>query len=257
MKLCLVSCNIRFDNPSDGENTWARRRALLAQTLLNHSPDIIATQEGRYPQLMNLAELLPEFELVDNHRSWIKERMYPSFFIRKSKFEIFKSEDVWLSETPEIAGSSSFDSKFPRLFTWIQIQPVDRQDKILIVNTHLDHILPHTRLGQVSVLTRELKRFWNNDSSLIIMGDFNDSPESHVRMAIEQDFDGIQDAWKLFNSLEESSHHAFTGEMENGSRIDWILVDKRLQIESCLMDKSHDNGKYPTDHFPIVCKIKL
>ncbi len=89
------------------------------------------------------------------------------------------------------------------------------------------------------------------------MGDFNDSPVSEVRKVIESEFQGIQDTWKMFNPAEETSHHAFKGEMQNGARIDWILADQRLKVESCVMDKSHKNGKYPTDHFPIVCSISI
>lgn len=255
MKLSLITCNIRFDNPADGDNAWPHRRDLLIETLLKYSPDVIATQEGRYGQLVNMAALLPDYELIDSHRSWIKERMYPSFFIKKRKFEVIKSEDLWLSETPLIAGSRSFDSAFPRLMTWVKVQPINSEDKFLFVNTHLDHIKTETRLNQVNVLAREIRRFWKEDSDLIIMGDFNDSPDSEVRKLLEKEFPGLQDTWKLFNPTEETSHHAFTGEMQNGSRIDWILVDSRLKVENCLMDKTQKDGKYPTDHFPIVCSI--
>ena len=51
MNLCFITSNIRFDNPDDGLNAWPHRKSLLAQTLLAHSPDIIATQEGRFHQL--------------------------------------------------------------------------------------------------------------------------------------------------------------------------------------------------------------
>jgi endonuclease/exonuclease/phosphatase family metal-dependent hydrolase len=257
MKLCLITCNIRFDNPDDGPNAWSYRRQLLTETLLRYTPDIIATQEGRYAQLMNMAELLPDFELIDAHRSWIKERMYPTFFARKKKFEIFKSEDLWLSETPEIAGSHSFGSAFPRLLTWVKLRPVDSRKNLLLVNTHLDHVKQETRLGQINVLTQEVKNVWQDDSSIVFMGDFNASPVSEERKLIHENFNGIQDSWKLFNQHEETSHHRFTGQMENGSRIDWILVDSRLKVESSLMDKTHCDGRYPTDHFPIVCTISI
>lgn len=257
MRLSLITCNIRFDNPADGANAWPHRRFLLIETLLKYSPDVIATQEGRYDQLMNMASLLSDYELINSHRSWIKERMYPSFFIRKNKFEIFKSGDLWLSETPTVAGSRSFDSAFPRLMTWVQVQPINSKDTLLFVNTHLDHIRQDTRLHQVNVLTSEIRKLWNKESSLIIMGDFNDSPDSEVRKVLEKEFPGLQDTWKMFNRTEETSHHAFTGEMQNGSRIDWILVDKRIKVESCLMDKTQKEDKYPTDHFPIICSINI
>jgi endonuclease/exonuclease/phosphatase family metal-dependent hydrolase len=256
MELCLISCNIRFDNPADGQNSWPFRRSYLAQTLLKHNPALIATQEGRFHQLNELKTSLQHFEIIDQHRSWIGERMYPTFFIQPTAFEYLVSGDLWLSETPDVAGSKSFESTFPRLMTWTKLQPKESEKNILVINTHLDHIKAETRQEQVKVLCQEVKRIWDKQSALIIMGDFNDAPESKVREIIQQEFD-LQDAWKLFNSVEESSHHSFQREVQNGSRIDWILVDKRITVTSCVMDKCTKEGIYPTDHYPIVCKIKF
>jgi endonuclease/exonuclease/phosphatase family metal-dependent hydrolase len=257
MKLCLISSNIRFDNPADGANAWPHRRTLLAQTLLKHRPDIIATQEGRFDQLKEFEQLLKDYEIIDPHRSWIKERMYPTFFIRKDAFEFLKSEDLWLSETPGVAGSLSFGSAFPRLMTWMKIQPKNSDVNFLFVNTHLDHVKAETRAEQIKVFVSQVKRIKDESSRLVIMGDFNDSPDSDVRKVLTDSFQGIQDSWKKFNQVEETSHHAFNGECQNGARIDWILIDEKVQVESCILDKSTIDGKYPSDHFPVVCKISL
>ncbi len=257
MSLCFITCNIRFDNPADGDNTWSLRRDFLVKSLLHHQPVVIATQEGRYHQLQDLNHQLNRFQIIDHHRSWIGERMYPSIFLKEGVFEFLSSGDRWLSETPEVAGSSSFESSFPRLMTWVKVQLKNSKQNFLIVNTHLDHVKQQTRLEQMRVLISEVKRLWDQHSSLIIMGDFNDSPESEVRKLIEQDLPCLQDAWKLFNHHEETSHHAFRGELENGNRIDWILTDQRLSLQNCLMDKSNIHGRYPTDHFPIICHFKI
>jgi endonuclease/exonuclease/phosphatase family metal-dependent hydrolase len=257
MELCLITANIRFDNPADGKNAWNHRRDLLANTLIKHHPDIIATQEGRLNQLKDFEELLTDYEIVDPHRSWIKERMYPSFYVRQGSCELLKSDDLWLSETPEIAGSVSFGSSFPRLMTWMKVQPKNTAFNFLIVNTHLDHVKPQTRVEQTKVLVQEISRRKTAESRLIIMGDFNEGPTGEVREIINNAFPELIDAWKIFNSHEETSHHAFSGECQNGSRIDWILVDRSLEVESCFLEKSFDQGRYPSDHFPVVCRLKL
>lgn len=257
MEICLISCNIRFDNPADDENSWAHRRDFLTEVLINHNPSIIATQEGRFEQLYDFQNLLKNFDLLDQHRSWIKPRMYPSFFLKKNQFEVIKSEDLWLSSTPNVAGSSSFNSTFPRLMTWMKIQLRDSSDSIFIVNTHLDHIHENTRIKQIEVLGEEISKKLDPNSKLIIMGDFNDRPQSKVREILLNRHPQLIDAWTIFNSSEESSHHAFAGEVQNGSRIDWILIDKSIEIVDCFLDKSHRSGKYPSDHFPVVCKIKF
>lgn len=257
MKLCLISSNIRFDNPKDGANAWPHRRLNLASLLLSHHPHIIATQEGRFEQLKDFEVLLKDYQIVDEHRSWIKERMYPSLYIRKDAFELIKSEDLWLSETPDVAGSISFESTFPRLMTWMMVQPKNSKLNFLVINTHLDHVKKETRANQVKVLTQEIKRIWDKKSALIIMGDFNDGPDSEVRNILTTEFPELQDSWKLFNQVEETSHHAFNGECQNGSRIDWILVDRSASVVNCIMEKTKPEGGYPSDHFPIVCHLSF
>ncbi len=257
MTLKLVSCNIRFDNPSDGANAWPHRKDFLVETLKKYNPDIIATQEGRFDQLKEFESLLGDFELLDFHRSWIKERMYPCIFIKKNTFEYSQSGDLWLSETPDVAGSRSFESAFPRLMTWTRLQVKNSETAFYVVNTHLDHVKEETRIHQIQVLADQINRFWDKNKPLIIMGDFNDGPDSKIREIFNQNFKGLQDSWKLFNNQETTSHHAFHGEMQNGARIDWIMVDERIKIEKCLMDKTMKNGHYPTDHFPIICEIKF
>ena len=256
MELVLVTCNIRFDNPPDGANAWSHRREFLRDLILAHAPDVIATQEGRFEQLQDLHALLGDYDIVDQHRAWIGERMYPTFFLKRGRFELMKSEDIWLSETPDVAGSRSFGSKFPRLMTWIKLQPVGSRNDIWLVNTHLDHMKAESRLGQIKVLASQVKRFWNTADPLFILGDFNDGPESAVRSELMRQLP-LQDSWKLFHSEEETTHHAFNGELPNGQRIDWILVDQRIKVLSSELDKSNNDGRYPTDHFPVVTKIRL
>jgi len=257
MPLNVITCNIRFNNPTDGPNAWPHRRDFLCKTLINHDPDIIATQEGRHDQLKELEVLLKEYLLIDLHREWINERMYPSFFIKKNKFDIITSGDIWLSDTPNIPGSSSFDSTFPRLLTYLKVKVIGTEKKIFFVNTHFDHVKEETRISQARVLIDEIQKLLSVHSHLIIMGDFNDGPQSKVRQKIQNAFPMLKDAWSIFHKIEETSHHAFKGEMQNGSRIDWLMIDEKLHIESAQMDKSHNQGRYPTDHFPVVAKISL
>jgi endonuclease/exonuclease/phosphatase family metal-dependent hydrolase len=256
VELNLITCNIRFDNPADGANAWPLRRDFLSETLLKHSPDIIATQEGRFDQLQELKSSLGNFHLLDEHRSWIKERMYPTFYLRKDKFEVINSEDLWLSETPNLAGSRSFNSAFPRLFTWVRVQPKGSAKNLLFVNTHLDHVKSETRAEQARVLAQEVKRISTDQDLLCFMGDYNEGPDLRVREILTESFSLI-DSWKSFNLKEETSHHGFKGVFPEGSRIDWILVDERIEILSSEMDKTNRNGLYPTDHFPVITKIKL
>lgn len=254
MSITVVSSNVRFDNPADGDHSWERRRELLARVLRSHSPDVIATQEGRRPQSEDLAGLLPRHRLATSHRHWIDERMYPCLYWNESLPEPRATGDAWLSETPEVAGSSSFGSAFPRLLTWMRVRLGGRET--LVVNTHLDHVREETRIEQAHVLASQIQRL-RGDSPLILLGDFNAGPTSSVREALLGAFPGLYDPWERLGRAEESSHHPFTGEWPEGKRIDWILLDARCVAEEVFLDKTREGGRWPSDHFPLVCRFRF
>lgn len=256
-KLNLISSNIRFDNPADGKFSWEFRKNFLVERLLDFQPDIIGTQEGREPQLRDLASMLKDFEIIAHHRQWITERMYPCLFIRKGQFKLVASGDIWLSETPHIAGSSSFQSAFPRLCTWSILSHLERpNDKILVINTHLDHVLDFTRTRQVQVLISQLQKELEQFPS-IIMGDFNESPDGETRKILTNNSIQLLDPWKKFKDSEHASYHQFNGNHHHQQRIDWLLHTPHFEAKSIELDSSHRDGLYPSDHFPLKVQLVL
>lgn len=255
---CAMSCNIRFTNPNDGENNWPHRKEFVRELILENRADIIGTQEGREPQLRELEELLQQHTLIDQHREWIEERMYPCLFIKKELFEIITSGDIWLSETPYQAGSRSFDSAFPRLCTYAHLRDKKNNKELLVVNCHLDHVKEETRVGQIQVLIQEVEKL-NIKAPLLLMGDFNSSPISTVREILISKKKTLKDPWLIFGHPEETSFHKFDGLDPDGSktRIDWILSESPVEFHSIELIKENRNGRYPSDHFFVAAKFKL
>lgn len=251
MDAFIISSNIRFSTHDDGAHAWHLRKNILAQIYQKYSPILIGTQEGRQPQLAELQELLPEYQLAADHRNWLADRMYPCIFFQKKSVQLIDSGDFWLSLTPTVDGSSSFDSMFPRLCTWVCLE--FQETRFLVFNTHLDHVKPLTRESQVGVLCQEIKRLNPSNLPVVIMGDFNDSPESETRKKILRHFLRLRDDWSC---PEEASHHPFTGTNPEGHRIDWLLHDFEKKAELHLNKESHE-GIWPSDHFPLVVKLKF
>ena len=252
--LRLISTNIRFENPDDGENNWPNRKPLMLEMFSQEDPCLIGTQEGRQPQLQNLNEGLERHNLIDQHREWITERMYPCIF-SSEEVKILESGDIWLSETPEIAGSKSFDSMFPRLCTWIKGQKEAKE--FYYFNLHLDHIKDSTRLAQAQVLIHQIQSKFDQDIPLIIAGDFNQCANSSLKEFILERLPKLRDPYSEFNQEERTTYHKFSGENTDGCRIDWFLVDEKLKVQDCRILDFNRNGSYPSDHFPVFCSIAL
>lgn len=258
--LKLISFNIRFDISSDGVHQWKFRLPILSRYIEDDLPHILSTQEGREPQLRELQSELKSLTMVESHREWLPDRMYPCIFYHHKKLELEESGDIWLSETPHIPGSSSFDSNFPRLCVWALFTLKSSNKKVFLVNTHLDHVHEHTRLNQIKVLIEEIKKEYRDDYLLFINGDFNEAPSGNVRSEINRSLPFLTDYWQDLRYDEESTFHKFKGvhPIENGgARIDWIMSDKRAKGQSIQIDKISQNGIYPSDHFPIKSVYSL
>ncbi|MDD0852460.1 endonuclease/exonuclease/phosphatase family protein [Halobacteriovorax sp. GB3] len=251
MNFKIASSNIRFDNPQDGSHDWNGRRGILAQCLNEFAPDLLGTQEGREPQLKDLENNLIKLELVDSHREWIDERMYPCIFVNPETIEVHNSGDIWLSETPYEAGSKSFESAFPRLCTWIIATHKESQEKFFYVNTHLDHVLSQTRKEQIRVLIQECDKVNKENLPVVLTGDFNESPFEDVRKVIHDQWSDLRDCWFTLKKEEETSHHNFNGTREDGTRIDWILTSSNFRVYDLELYKENVDGIYPSDHFPV------
>ncbi|MBC7714434.1 MAG: endonuclease/exonuclease/phosphatase family protein [Rhizobacter sp.] len=254
VNLKLITSNIRFANSGDGIHDWSARLPLLVEIYKNFGPDFLGTQEGRQAQINELDEKLVDLDLVAGHREWIDERMYPCIFINPKTIEVNRSGDIWLSETPGVAGSSSFESAFPRLCTWAEVTLKKSGQKMMMVNTHLDHILHETRKKQIDVLINEVKKI--NQLPLFIMGDFNESPLTEIREKLISSFD-LKDPWSEKNFPEETSHHGFNGDKSiDGFRIDWILIPKHFEcVDLHLEKRSYKDGVYPSDHYPLLATV--
>lgn len=251
--LSIISSNIRYDEPDDGECCWENRRDFLAKSLLDFTPDIVATQEGKRPQLQDFSDRLTGMHCVDSHREWLDNLMYPCLFYNPRTLTLRESGDIWLSTSPAEAGSVSFGSLFPRLCTWARFD-----NGILVVNVHLDNSDSDTRLRQGRVLVEQVRALRSDGESVVILGDFNESPACTVRRMLNDEWPGLVDPWQVLGQAEESSHHNFDDPIDYGSRIDWILATKALRIESIALDKARsDQGIYPSDHYPLKARFTL
>lgn len=257
MNLRIGSSNIRFENPADGPNDWPLRRGLWAQMIHDFEPWIFGTQEGRELQLRNAASLIPKYKLLDQHREWIDERMYPCIFYRADVVSILRCGDAWLSQTPDVAGSKSFSSAFPRLCTWAQVELIESKQRLFFINTHLDHVKAQTRKEQIQVVIDTIKKENLNNDPVILTGDFNESPTEDVRLKINQQLDQLIDPWFVLKKEEETSHHKFCGHNPEGARIDWILVDQKFTPINIELDKRNDGHTWPSDHYMVQLTLKI
>lgn len=95
-----------------GEQPWSTRRSYLTDQLLWADLDIMGLQEVLVNQLHDISQLVGDsYGYVGVGRDDGKEAgEYVPVFYRKSRLEVISVEHFWLSLTPEVPGSKSWDA---------------------------------------------------------------------------------------------------------------------------------------------------
>jgi len=262
--LRVMSFNIRYGTADDGENHWKHRKEFLVETIRNFNPDLLGTQETLAAQRDELAAALPAFELLAAGRDDGADRgEMMALYYARDRFEKLDGGHFWLSESPEIAGSKSWDSSLPRMVTWVQLrdrrQPLARP--ILFLNTHFDHRGTTARLESARRIraraARELDR-----SRIILTGDFNTGENSEPYRRLFDDVDGLRspvvDTFRTAHperKAGEGTFSNFKADQIDGPRIDWIGASRDFRVQSASIDRTERSGRTPSDHFPVTAVL--
>ena len=250
----LMTFNLRFATPIDGPNELEYRKELVVDIILAHGPHLLGTQEGTVPQLEYLAAHLPHYQPLIGHRQIDRTCQYPTIFYREDLFKAAESGEFWLSETPAVHRSKSWDSAFPRMVTYGLFQERGRELWFYFLNTHLDHISAPARLNGARMIR---EHFFPLEKPMILAGDFNEPPESPVYREFLNPSSPLHDSWRSLHAVgvEATSQHDFDGCLR-GSRIDWILLSSPFKVKEAFMVTDNLNGRYPSDHFPYAVEVE-
>ena len=148
----ILTCNVRCFGADDKENGWSYRKDFCAQVIHAQAPHIICFQELWVEQFQDLKPAFSEFEsfgMVDTPQG---RHPMNAIFYRRETFECISAGGYWLSETPHVAGSSSWESACVRLANWVWLKDVRSGVEFRVVNTHLDHVSQKARENQARIM---------------------------------------------------------------------------------------------------------
>ncbi|SFL08654.1 Metal-dependent hydrolase, endonuclease/exonuclease/phosphatase family [Paenibacillus sp. 1_12] len=263
MNMTVMTFNLRYDTPDDGESAWPHRVNGAAQMIQDHNPLLVGTQEGFYPMLMELQEQIPEYAWVGHGRMGEHENEHCAVFYKASELEVQHQGQFWLSETPFEPASKSWDSHLPRICTWISFLHKTSQKQFVVYNTHLDHLGEQARkLGTALI--------WENISShriefglpVVLMGDMNSHPSDWPIRFLRGELEHmgkqtwLKDAYTALSGSIGLTAHSFQGGDE-GEPIDYIFVSPEIEVLKTEVDRRKLRGVYPSDHYPIVSQLRL
>lgn len=254
--LTVMSYNIRYDNPGDGEDAWPKRRDHLAAQLRFYSPDVFGIQEGLHRQLLYLDEQLPAYTRVGVGRDDGREGgEYSCLYFLKKRFGVLASGTFWLSETPDTV-SKGWDAALPRVCTYAHLYDSLAGRKLWVFNTHFDHIGKEARRRSAALILEKIATMNRSNDAVILTGDFNAEPADEPIAVITRELRDAQSISQEPPFGPEGTFNAFNFHDPVRRRIDYIFLnDKGLKVAKYAVPSDSRNCHYPSDHLPVLARL--
>lgn len=256
-ELRIMSYNIRYNNPGDGERAWDRRKEEVANLIKFYQPDVIGLQEALLGQITFLEDQLTDYARIGVGREDGKQAgEYSPLLYRKSKFALLDHGTFWLSETPD-RPSVGWDAAFARIVTWGKFCRKEQGDTAFFLNTHFDHRGEQARRESARLIRQWVANHAAN-YPVMVTGDFNASPTSDPYQAITQG-NSLRDAYVISQLPSVGPDRSFSNfavtDSLPGDRIDYVFVSPTVEVHRHAIISSFNNGYYPSDHLPIVADV--
>jgi len=253
--LVVMSFNIRYGTADDGPDRWELRRRQLFDVLTAQAPDIVGLQEALHFQIDEILAAVPGYAIVGVGRAdGGQSGEYAAVLYRTSRLTVRRASTFWFSDTPEVVKSNTWGAALERICTWALFD--DRQGRpFYLYNLHLDHRSQPAREKSAALL---LARIAERAPVLpvVVTGDFNAGEANPVTQAMTR---VLRDTFRVVHpeAREVGTGNQFKLGMTTGEKIDYVFVEPATQVLSADIVRTAVDGRYPSDHFPVVARIRF
>lgn len=260
-ELNVMTFNIRLNTKADSLNAWPYRKDKVASQILFHEAHLLGVQEALHDQMVDLKERLRRFKYVGGARDDGKEKgEYSAIFYDTTRLQALESKTFWLSLTPEIPGSKSWDAAITRIVTWARFKDRKTGKAFFAFNTHFDHIGKEARRESAKLLLQKVASIAGKTPS-IITGDFNATPADEPIQIIT----GKTNPLHLIDTKEISvtphygpsgTFNAFGPKERDDMPIDYIFLKGAWKVLKHATISQTWNGRFASDHFAVLATLQ-
>ncbi len=261
-QLKVMTFNIRTRTILDGPNHWNHRKEAVSGTIAGNAADIVGLQEAKNSQLNYLTSTLPQYGAYAVGRSdGARGGESCPVLYRRDRFLLINSGTFWFSDTPSVPGSKDWGNMPPRICSWVHLKEIGTDNKLYVYNVHLDNLSQKSRTKSVELLA-DMIAVRPTEDPFVVMGDFNMEIQNPAmrwlnRIGIGKPRLANTDVWKSIHPNRSiGTRQGFDGR-GSGPQIDHIRISSKLCALDARVDAHSWNGRYPSDHFPVVANIRL
>lgn len=253
----VITYNIRYNNPGDGENAWPNRKEMVAQLLKFHEPDIFGLQEAMIEQIEDLKKALPAFEWVGVGRIDGKNAgEFSAVFYNSERFKLNDKGHFWLAEDSAKPGFG-WDAACERVCTWVVLTEKQSKEKLLFLNTHLDHVGKVAREKSATLILEKIKEINIENLPVVLTGDFNAFPDSEPIRLFKEELSDSKEVSEQAPYGPDGTFNSFNFNHPLDGRIDYIFINKKVKVLKYAVLSDSKNQHYPSDHLPVFVTVKF
>lgn len=252
----VMTYNIRLDTPVDSVNQWPKRTGKVYALIKKYDPDMLGVQEAIHHQLMGIVDNLTDYAYVGVGRDDGKTKgEYSALLYKKDKFDVIDQNTFWLSETPDVPGSKSWDAAITRVASWAILKDKKTKAEFLVINTHFDHMGKEARKNSAALLKQKAVTLNKKKLPVIITGDFNCTRE-------EAPYSEMMDpkGLSVIDAAPKEPPGTFCGFKVGAMKcrpIDYIFYTQPWKASDYTVIEDNDGTYYPSDHLPVIVTLKL
>ncbi|HYO24461.1 MAG TPA: endonuclease/exonuclease/phosphatase family protein [Lacipirellulaceae bacterium] len=253
----VMTFNIRYNTPADGDNRWDARRDLAIKTIADYRPDVLGVQEALRDQVDALTLALPGYACVGVGREADGGGEYSPLLLRMRRFDVMAAGTIWLSDTPDVPGSRTWGNTLPRICTWARVLDRATGRRVALFNTHWDHQSQPAREGSGRLIAERVAQLAAAGEPAIVVGDFNAAPDNPAIRLLTRQGALLTDTYGvLYPDDAAGTFHGFTGTPLTG-KIDGVFVSKGWSTREAAIVRVEHQGRRPSDHFPVTAVVEL
>ena len=262
----IMSFNVRLSPGKDGDNKWPYRRDLVVEVMKEFEPDFLGVQESWPDQIEYITENLPGIAHIGGSRELTENGEGAPLFYDSNRWQPSDEEQgmFWLSDTPEVRGSKTWNNICPRTVAWARFLPQNAeagQGGVYVYNTHFSHMSDEARVKSAHMLAKVIAERKHADEPVFVTGDFNAGEDSASIRYLKGEAEGspvkMIDTFRSVHPDAEKvgTFNGFKGNSD-GAKIDYIFALPGTKVIEAEIIRTNKDGRYPSDHYPIMAVVR-
>ena len=251
----VASFNVRVDlDPTP--NTWEERLPRCRALLQEIDADLVGLQEPLIHQVESLIQDSDYAFIGGGRGDFKREGEFSCILYRRSRFEYPANGTFGLSEKPDVPGYRSWGSGWGRIVTWGLFRDKCTGREFIYYNTHLDNESEEARREGIKMVVAHAEEYAAG-KPVILSGDFNAFPDSETYKTAASLLRDTRCISETLPGGAERSFHGYGKRTDFVKPIDFIFVSPEFRVLSYRTDTTIFDGRYASDHYPVVVKMML